>query len=243
MLVAEQLHLEVPRSSDVFFEKHVGAAERRERLPLGLLEIRGKLRFVEHDPHAASSAAVGRLEHDRIAKLRGKTASIGQARHCVGTAGQNRHTGFVGDFAGGRLVAKPLEQLRPRADEDQPGLVAGAPQRGVLREKSIAGMDGVNAVRLRDSDNPVDIQIGANRLPFAADAIGLIGLEAVQGVAVFLRINGDGANAQLMGGAKHADRNLAAIGDQKLPNCLHASANGRQSPPGPLPACVPDMVH
>ena len=82
----------------------------------------------------------------------------------------------------------------------------------------------------------------ANRLAFFADEIGLVGLEAVQRVAIFVRIDGDGANAQLVGGSKHADRNFAAIGDQELPNCLHASASKRWQAPS-FSRVAPNMLH
>jgi hypothetical protein len=45
-----------------------------------------------------------------------------------------------------------------------------------------------------------------------------------------------------VGGAKHANRNLAPIGNQELPNCLHASANRRPAP-RPMSAFVLDMLH
>ena len=88
----------------------------------------------------------------------------------------------------------------------------------------------------------LDVEVRPDRLARLADAIGLVGLEAVQGVAVFVRIDGDGANAQLVGRTEHADGDFAAVGDQQLADFFHASASG---PPSAVlfVACVPNMLH
>ena len=71
---------------------------------------------------------------------------------------------------------------------------------------------------LASGDDAVDVEIRPERLAGRADAIRLIRLEAVQGEAVFMRVDGDGADAQLMGRAKDANGDLAAVGDEKLAN-------------------------
>ena len=164
---------------------------------------------------------MGRLEHHRVAELRRELLGLFSADDGSGTAGQNRHLRAVGDFAGRRFVAKLIEQLGSRADEDQPRLVTRPPQCRILGEKAVTGVDGVDPVGDRRGDDPVDIQIRPNRLPFLADAIRLVGLEAVQGVPIFMRIDRDRADAQLMGRAKHADRNFAAIGDEQFADSFY----------------------
>ena len=47
-----------------------------------------------------------------------------------------------------------------------------------------------------------------------ADLVRLVGLQPVLGVAVLVRVDRDGRDAHLVGGAKRADRDLAAVGDQ-----------------------------
>ena len=84
-------------------------------------------------------------------------------------------------------------------------------QGGVLGEKSVAGVDGVDALLFGQGDDAFDIQVGFHG-PFAlADEVGFVGLEAVQGEAVFLGIDGDGAQAQFIGGAEDADGDFATI--------------------------------
>ena len=47
-----------------------------------------------------------------------------------------------------------------------------------------------------------------------ADLVGLVGLEPMLRVAVLVGIDGDRADAEFVGRAKRADRDLAAVGHQ-----------------------------
>ena len=77
-------------------------------------------------------------------------------------------------------------------------------------------MNHIHAMLAGDGDDPLDIEIGADRpLPFA-DAVGLIGLETMHREAVFLRVDGDGAEAELRRGAHDADGDFRAIGDEEF---------------------------
>ena len=80
-------------------------------------------------------------------------------------------------------------------------------------------MDGVGARFLRHPDDLGDRQIGGDRpqhlaVGQLADLIGLVRLEAVQGDLVLLGEHRDGAAAELVGGAEHADGDLRAVGDE-----------------------------
>ena len=121
-------------------------------------------------------------------------------------------------IAGHDFIAELFEDLDARADEVQSGLLAGAGEIGVLREEAVAGMDGIDFVLPRQSDDAGDVEIGADRLAGFADAIGFIGFEAMQGKAVFVRVNRHRADAQLRCGAENADGNLAAVGNEQLAN-------------------------
>ena len=88
-------------------------------------------------------------------------------------------------------------------------------------------MNGVDLVLLRERDDRWNVQVRLDRLARLADEIGLVRLEAVQGVAVLMGINGDSPNPQLMGAAKHTDGNLAAIGDEQLGDLRHRDGSDR----------------
>jgi hypothetical protein len=77
-------------------------------------------------------------------------------------------------------------------------------------------MDGVHAFFARQRDDAIHVEIGFHRTLALADQVGFIGLEAVQGEPVFLRVDGDGAQAEFIGRAQDADGDFAAIECQQL---------------------------
>ena len=101
-----------------------------------------------------------------------------------------------------------------RADEDDAGILAGLGELGRFRQQAIAGVDRIGARDAGDADILVDLQVGLDRALALADQIGLVGLEAVQRQLVLFGIAGDGLDVQLVGRAKHADGDFAAIGDE-----------------------------
>ncbi len=99
-----------------------------------------------------------------------------------------------------------------------PGFLASAGKRGILRQESVAGMNGVNAAFLGDGDDPGNVQIGLDGSFLRADLIRLVRFEAVQAKAVFLGVDAHRAKAQLGGRAEDADSDLAAIGREQFLN-------------------------
>ena len=85
-------------------------------------------------------------------------------------------------------------------------------------------MDRVDLVLLGQRDDVVDVQVRLQRLARLADRIRFVRLEAVEGVAILVRVHRDRANAQLVGAAKHADGDLAAIGGEQSANWLHGKS-------------------
>ena len=72
-------------------------------------------------------------------------------------------------------------------------------------------MDGIYFLFDGQFDDGIDIEIGLHR-PFAlADQIRLVGLEAMQTKAVFLRIDGYGGEAEFGGSAKNARGDFTAV--------------------------------
>ena len=80
---------------------------------------------------------------------------------------------------------------------------------------------------LGQRDDAGDVQVGADRAFALADEVGFVGLEAVDAEAVFLGVNGDGAQTQFGGGAKDADGDLAAVGDEQFFEGRGAAEAGR----------------
>ena len=172
--VAEELDLDVPRVLDELLDKHLRAAEGGLALALGALEGHGELVLPADDPHPAAAAAVGRLDHHRPAELLGDLQRLGLARHRLRTAGEDRHPGTLGEVAGGRFVAECLEELHAWADERDPRLQAGGSELGVFRKEPVARVDRIDVVRLGQRHDPIEVEIGADRLAGAADEVGLV---------------------------------------------------------------------
>lgn len=89
--------------------------------------------------------------------------------------------------------------------------MAGAREGRVFGEKAVAGMDRVDLFFGGQRDDRVDIEVSLHGTFAAADQVGFVGFEAMQAEAIFLRVDGDGAELELVGGAENADGDLASI--------------------------------
>src|SRR5207249_10490195 len=67
MMIAKDLHLEMPRARQILFQEHGSVSESRVRFTTGFFEQRIELRGVGNHAHAAAAAAHGRLHNHRVA--------------------------------------------------------------------------------------------------------------------------------------------------------------------------------
>ena len=133
----------------------------------------------------------------------------------VGRAGHDRHAGLLHQLARLRLRAHRVDRVGGRADEDDAGLLAGARERGVLGEEAVAGVDRLGAGLLRDLEDLLDHQV-ALVAAARAEQVRLVGAPRVRRVAVGLGVDGDRSDPHLLERPHHADRYLAAVGDEDL---------------------------
>jgi hypothetical protein len=131
-------------------------------------------------------------------------------------ARDHRHAGGDRQGARGGLVAEGVQDLRGGADEGDVGGEAGAGKLALLGEEAVAGVDRVDVVGAGERDDLVDRQVGGDGAAAAADQVGLVGLVAVEVDAVLVAEDRHGTDAQLGGGSKHADGDLAAVGTHQL---------------------------
>ena len=209
--IAQDLHLDVAGPFDVAFQKHRIVAEGRAGFAPRFGEPLAEFGGATHHAHAAPAAAECRFDDER--KADAARDALGLARVGDGVFGPRHRgdAGALGQLAGRAFVAEQFEQLRAGTDEGDTCPFAGARQSWVFRQETVAWMDGVHTFFARQSDDAVDVEVGFDR-PFAiADQVGFIGLEAVQGETVFLRVDGYGAQTQFIGGTKDADGNLATV--------------------------------
>src|SRR6185369_17433084 len=123
------------------------------------------------------------------------------------------------------FVAKCVEVFRRRPDERNPGLLARACKRRALGEEPVARMNRVDALRLRDGNDGLNVQIRPDRFA-ALDGTNqkcLVSLEAVQGKTILVAVDGDGTQPKLSRGPEAADGNFRTIRDEQL---THTWSNG-----------------
>ena len=197
--VGEDLHLDVARVGQVALEVDGRVGEELLALARGALEGRPAARPRQRDAEALAAAAARRLDRDRDSRcpssaiLRAASTVV----HRLGRARDDRHAGGLHQLARPRLGAHRVDRARRRADEDDPGLLAGAGERRVLGEEAVAGVHGLGAGLLDDLEDPLDVEValGGRR---AAEQVGLVGALDVQRVAVELGVDGDGGDAELV---------------------------------------------
>ena len=150
VVVADDLHLDVPGPLEVALEEDRAVAERRQRLAAGTRDGLVELVGAAHDPHAAAPAAGSRLDQQR------ETDVCGAAR-------QTRHAGRSHQRLGAELVAHRLDRLGGRPDPGQPGRPDRAGEPGVLGQEAVAGMDRVGPGAHGRGDHQVAAQVGLGR--------------------------------------------------------------------------------
>ncbi len=214
MQVAEDLHLHMARAADQFLEVDLVVAERRQRLTPRSLQRRRQVGRRLDDAHAAPTAAPAGLEHDREADALGQPLAFGQVGRQRRGGRHHRHAGGHRGVACCDLVAQRAHHFGARPDPAQAGGDDRVGEVGVLRQESVARVDGVDAGVARDAQDVFAVQVGRERLLALADDITLVGLEAVQRLPVLLGVDAHGADAHLVGRAHDADRDFGTVGDQ-----------------------------
>ena len=114
-------------------------------------------------------------------------------------------------MASSGLISEQFEQFRRGADKRDASLIAGASESRILRKKSIPGMDGVYLFLASQRNNTGDIEIGFDRPFSGANFVCFIGFEAMKAKAVFVRVNADGVEIELVGSAENANGDFAAV--------------------------------
>jgi hypothetical protein len=222
MRVAQHLDLDMAGALDQLFQIDLVLAEGGAGLALGLRHLAGEIPGRADGAHAASAATPRGLEHDRIADRLGHP---GDLIHIVGQrvgGWHDRHADLDGQIARGDLVAEPAHGFGFRADEDDAVGGTGLGEFRTFRQQAVAGVNGVGARQPGHANDLINRQIAFDRAEIlgqmgaAADLVGFIGLEAVQGVFVLLGPDRDGTQIKFVGGAKDANRDFGPVGDEDL---------------------------
>ena len=213
--VGEDLHLDVARVDHRLLEEHGGVAERGLGLAHGRVDGVAQVLGPLDPAHAAPATARDGLDEDRETDVVGR----GDQRVDVGggrAGAQHRHARLPGRGDRPRLVAGEVQHVGGRPDERDARLGARLREIGVLREEAVAGVDGVGARPAGRLHHLVDGEVRADRVADLADLVRLVGLGAVQGVAVLVREDRHRGDAELVRGAERPDGDLTPVGDQHL---------------------------
>ena len=159
---------------------------------------------------------MGRLDHHGEADFFCLGLSFGKIVDSSFGSAQNRDFGFDRDGSSGCLVAQVLQRRDGWSDELDTRFFAGTSELGSFGKEPVTGMNCVDSDILRQSDDSLDIQIRPDRLTFFAHLVGFVCFEAVQSVAVFVRVNGNGRNAQLRRAAEDSNGDFRAVGYEKF---------------------------
>ena len=130
-------------------------------------------------------------------------------------ARHHRNAEPLGGALGLDLVAHQPDVRGLGSDEMDVVLLEDLGKARVLREEAVARMHRVGAGDLAGGEQRRDVEVAVARRR-RADADALVGEPHVHGVVVGGRMHGDGRDAELLAGAQHAQRDLAAVGDQDL---------------------------
>jgi hypothetical protein len=219
----------VAGSLDVALDEHGTVAEGRCASDYGRARTHhSRLRGSSHDPHAPAAAPHRCLDDERIARGPTNASAVLEVGHRISRAGHDRDPGL--DRQGlrpavlspsARKTSAAVRRTRSRRPR-KPG--RSRPARTGTRSP---GGSHRRCCRLAISTMSVDVEYAATGLLPTSDQIGLVGLVAVQVDAILVAEDGDGTDAELGGGSKHADRDLPAVGTHQLANSAsrrHAGA-------------------
>ena len=117
--------------------------------------------------------------------------------------------------------------LGPRADEVHAVLAQDLGEARILGQEAVARMHRVGAGDLAGGEQPRHVEIALAR-GRRADAHAFVGEPHMHGVGVGGRMHRHGRDAELLAGAQHPQRDLAAVGDQDL--FEHQSLRGTSCP-------------
>ena len=214
MGIGHDLHLHMVRERDKLL--HVALTVAKDRLALGahldkcLAGIFGALDLAD----AASATARTRLDEHRAPDALGLSDRLIGALEQIapGNDGDARRSSRP---AGGIFVTHAVDHVGRRAHEHKAATIAIAHEARLLRKKAVSRMDCRRTGLERAGEHGVIVEIALSQAR-PTDAVGLIGEPHMERPRIGRGIDRNGLDAHFATRSDHADRDLAAIGDQNL---------------------------
>ncbi len=214
MVIGHDLNFDVPRILEELLHVDLGIVECGGRLRLGGVHSMDEGRLGVHHPHAAPAAAAGRLDDDGVANGPGTTNNLFgvvwqgafRARHAWHTSGNHGPLGC-------NLVAHHANDIRRGPNEGESASFHPLGKVGILREKAVAGVDGLCIRDLGRRNDGRNVQValaGGGR----ADADRFVGKPDVLGLGVGGGMHHHRLDAELPAGTLDSEGDLPPIGDE-----------------------------
>ena len=202
---------------DDLFDVEAAIAEGGLSLGTGLRKQPLELRHILSNANAPSAPAGSGLDHDRKADLGDDVLCGFQIGDQTVATWDGQHTGTLGDPARGYLVPHQSDRVAARADEGQASRGDPVGKGRILRQETVAGMNGVGTALPGGGQQSLDIEIGLRRRR-GTDLDGFVGQLHRQGVGIGGAVNLNGRNALFPGRADDPHGDLTPIGDQQFAN-------------------------
>ena len=225
--VAEDLELDVAWRLDVLLDVDVADTEGGLGLALRGLDCLHQFARRAHDAHAASAAAGGGLDDDRIADLLGDLEGLLLALDRAVATRQDRHARLLHHATCAGLVAHQANDLWVGADELDMAGFADFREVGAFREEPVAGVNGVGAGHFGCTDDRRHIQVAVGAAGWA-DADVFIGKPHVERVLIGLGVDRHGLDTEFAARVDDTHRHFAPVGYQDLLEHL-LCADGEQA--------------
>ena len=220
VLVAQHLDFNVLGLHQELLHEDVVVAEGLLGLGLHQVEVDAHFLHGVAAAHAPAAAAGGSLQNHREAEFHSQLLGGLPALEGFRGAGGGGDAAGHRHLLGGELVTHQIQNLGGGTDELDARFLTGPGKVPVLAEEAIAGVDGVRTVLFGQGDDPGDVQIGTQGADVLADQVGLIGRGAEETVGIFVGVDGNGLQSQVMAGPEDAHGDLTAVGHQDLFECL-----------------------
>src|SRR5690606_25320129 len=210
--VGQNLRLDVLGLDDALLEKDVRRTEGLGRLGnhprVGLFQLLARAPA----PNATAAATGPRLEHDRIADALGLAQGFLDVLHVAFGARRDRHAGLHHPASSLGLVTHAADDFGAGANETDAALGTDFGQFVVLREKTIARVQGVAAGLDGQVDQFARVQVTRQRV--VADEMRFVGTLDVQRMAIGLGEHRHRTYAHFGAGPHDTDGDFPAVGDQ-----------------------------
>jgi hypothetical protein len=209
--VRENLYLHMTHVSEEFLQQYASVAESASRLGGGGLKGRVQLRFAVCKPYALPAASGAGLYEERVADA----GSRFPRRFAVFYDPAARHHGNTHrphQLLGVLLVPRYDKNVGVRADEHHAVVPAEPGKIPVLRQKPVAGVNGLRPRCEGRGQDVLLVQIALRR-PGRADADAFVRKGRMERARVGLGVHGHGPDAHFATGPDVADGHFAAVGN------------------------------